>query len=199
MELHAYAHGDARIIREFIRWGLLYRLPVVHWLDAYDGVRPTKEGEKYFIHEEAFHLILVRKGKVDELQERSCKELASATEVAAANVGLELQMATANGFHVEMPDPKFIEQQIQVELRYMKRGFMRLDTFLECHELSTHKLIVAGVLRYLDRRGPAKDAIIVVGDKAKSMLMLSTRWQMIMVKPGMVDKLLALCQVELRP
>jgi hypothetical protein len=152
-----------------------------------------KLGAKYFIHDEEFHLILVRKGKGDELRERALYGLKIETEIASVNFGLEMDLAKQRGYRYEAPDDAFLAMQAKVEKRYVKRGFLPLNVFIASHDLTSDTLVVAGVLRYLDRKNPERIANIVVGEKAKDLLLMSIRWQLTMVKPRMEEKLLERC------
>ncbi|MBL0036292.1 MAG: hypothetical protein IPP26_11175 [Flavobacteriales bacterium] len=60
------------------------------------------------------------------------------------------------------------------------------------------KLRVAGVLRYLQPRDPNTVPHTVVGAKAKDCLLLSTKWQLILVKPGQEEELLRRCAIAER-
>ena len=198
-ELNGFMDISGRIARELIRWGLLYRLPAVHYLDAYGGLRPTRLGTTYFIHDEEFHLIFVRKGKADELRKRSKDQLDIELEASSVNWGYQLDLAKVKGFHFAPIDTAFQEMQVQAEQRYVKRGYLPLYEFIARYGLTFDTLVVAGVLRYLDRRGPDnKIADYVVGEKAKALLLISTRWQFTLVRPGMEEELLECCNVEFR-
>lgn len=196
-ELNSFMGISGRSAPELIRWGLLYRLPTVHGLDAYGGLRPTKSGVEYFIHDEEFHLILVRKEKAEELRERSRCALNIQLEASSVNFGYQMELAVKKGFRYVPPDKEFLTLQRQAEQRYVKRGFLPLDVFRARYDLSFDTLVVAGVLRYLDRKDPEKIAAYVVGAKAKTLLLMSTRWQLTFVRPGMVEQLLELCKVDL--
>lgn len=45
-----------------VQWGLLAVAAPENFHDAYDSLRPTEEGTKYFLYDEKYHLIMVREG-----------------------------------------------------------------------------------------------------------------------------------------
>lgn len=141
-ELNGFMGISGRIARELIRWGLLYRLPAVHYLDAYEGLRPTRLGTTYFIHDEEFHLIFVRKGKADELRKRSKDQLDIELEASSVNWGYQLDLAKVKGFHFAPIDPAFQEMQVQTEQRYVKRGYLPLYEFIARYGLTFDTLVV---------------------------------------------------------
>lgn len=85
------------------------------------------------------------------------------------------------------------QQRDRAQARYVARGYMPLKRFQDKHDLSHDELHVAGVLRYLQPRDPNTVPHTVVGAKAKDCLLLSTKWQLILVKPGQEEKFAALC------
>ena len=179
---------------QLCRWGLLEQHAPVDFLDAYDGHRPTKAGLDYFLYEEEYHLILCRKSRVQVLKDRAEQELKVRYEGALASFAAEVQEAVRHGWQPDLsPGPD--ARKSAVEQAYVHKGYLPLEQFMTRHGLSTEGLIVAGVLRYKRTRAANGDALLVVGNKAKPCLLLSTHWQMILVKPGMEQSLLKLCAV----
>jgi len=183
-------------LEPLVRWGLLECMPSPHSLDAYGGYRPTRKGRKHFLLDEAYHLLVVRKKSADALHARYRDELEILHDAAWANFGLELRSGLERGLKYEPLDPVHEARRDRVIANYERRGYLRLDRFMTSHGISTDELIVAGVLRYTDRRSPDRIALLVVGAKAKDCLLLSTRWQLILVKPGMEADLLKRCAIR---
>jgi hypothetical protein len=177
------------------RWGLIVSMPEKHMLDAYRGYRPTPKGQAFMMYDESFHLIMVRKNKVKELEARVQDESKVRHEAIWASFGVEVASAVARGFSITPPDPTFLAAKDRALIQYVRRGYRPLDEFRTLYDLSSDELIVAGVLRHLEHRDPTKQAVLVVGAKAKDCLFLSSRWQFILVKPGMEHTFLERCAI----
>lgn len=196
VELERYGHHEPTFAR-LEAWGWLERHTPVHFLDAYDGYRPTRAGQKYLLYEEQHHLLMLRKRYVEEVRAKARDELSIATEAAIVSFRYELELANRRGFTQADDAPELVGQQAAIA-RFEARGYMTLDRFMTMYKLSSDALIVCGVLRYLDHRAPDKIANIDVGPKARHCLMCSTRWQTFFVRPGMAEELRALFAVEVR-
>lgn len=176
-------------------WGWMERHEPVDPLDDYDGYRPTKEGSIHLIHDEKYHLILIKKEHVEAVHNRV---------LGAANVMLDAAMASHMFKVRSMRERGWRPDENAKELpgfeaalaRHIRRGYMPLERFQDLYGIGHDQLIVAGVLRYLEHRDPEKIPNIDVGHKARHCLMCSTRWQTFFVRPGMEDELLGLCSVD---
>ncbi|MBP9079187.1 MAG: hypothetical protein KBF80_02920 [Flavobacteriales bacterium] len=74
---HAKKHGIEPLCTpghlrrsDLVRWGLLEKVVTDDALDPYDGYRPTEEGSRYLLYEEAFQLLAIRSGFAKELMDR---------------------------------------------------------------------------------------------------------------------------------
>ncbi|MBK8612513.1 MAG: hypothetical protein IPN85_03330 [Flavobacteriales bacterium] len=179
-------------------WGLLAKLEPVHFLDAYEGYRPTAAGEAYFLHDEPHHVIVCRKNKVQELQDRAMDALKVDCEAAMVSFVADLKADQERGWKYASTDEATHQQRDRAQARYVARGYMPLKRFQDKHDLSHDELHVAGVLRYLQPRDPNTVPHTVVGAKAKDCLLLSTKWQLILVKPGQEEELLRRCAIAER-
>lgn len=180
---------------QLVAWGWVQREQPVDFLDAYVGYRPTEVGRKYFLYDEQYHLLFIRKEQIATVEARITDSLNIATEAAMASVSFQGQLARARGW---VPAPLVYELAANEAAlaRYERRGFISLDRFQTMYKYSFDELIVCGILRYLEHRDPEKMANIVVGDKARHCLICSSRWQVFLVRPGMADDLAALCRVN---
>lgn len=171
---------------QLCRWGLLEQHYPVHFLDAYDGHRPTKAGMEYFLYEEEFHLILCRKSRVHVLQDRATREREVGFAAAMADFAAEVQAARASGWRPDLHKPKDPKRAVVLR-RYEAKGYLHLDGFLQRHGLNHDELVVAGVLRY---KNTTTGPLLIVGPKGKPCLLLSSRWQLLLVRPGQEQALL---------
>lgn len=176
-------------------WGLLAQLEPVHFLDAYYGYRPTTAGESYFLHDEQHHVIVCRKNKVQELQDRAMAVLRVDCEAAMVSFVADLKADKERGWKYTAMDEATDQQRDRAQARYVARGYMPLKHFQDKYDLSHDALHVAGVLRYLQPRDPNTVPNTVLGSKAKDCLLLSTKWQLILVKPGQEEELLRRCAI----
>lgn len=69
-----------------VQWGLLTVAAPENHPDAYNGLRPTGEGTKYFLYDEKYHLIMVREGCGPVLLDRFAEELRKARGEAFAQL-----------------------------------------------------------------------------------------------------------------
>ncbi len=188
--------GTLADLAELAKWGWMVRHEPVHPLDVYYGYRPTKEGLKYLIHDEKYHLILIKKKYVEAVNARVLDAANIMLEHAMASFGAEVSAARARGWEPPSDDEVPTEGLVAAIARYERRGYMTLDRFKALHKLGHEYLIVSGVLRYIEKRDPTKLSDIDVGWKARHCLLCSTRWQTFFVQPRMQQALLELCRVE---
>lgn len=196
VELEFYSSAEPTIAR-LVAWGYLERHTPVDFLDAYDGYRPTKAGQKYLLYKEEHHLLMLRRQYVTELQDKASKELMIELDMAMVPFWYEWDLAVKRGWTFKGLAPD-LEGEKAAITRYEARGYMTLDRFQTMYKLNFDDLIVCGVIRYLEHRDPDKMANVDVGAKARHCLLCSTRWQTFFVRPGMADELYALCGVEVR-
>ena len=181
--------------QNLVGWGLLEQKQPVHWLDAYNGYRPTPAGEAYFLHDEEHHVILCRKNKLKELTTRATDVVEVEYEATMVSFAADLRAAKERGWTYTSTDAATQQQRDRAQARYTARGYMPLAQFQKKYDTSYDELHVAGVLRYLQPRDPNTVPNTVVGPKAKDCLLLSTKWQLITVKPGQEAELWRRCAI----
>lgn len=176
-------------------WGWMEYQEPVHWLDAYDGYRPTKAGLEHLHYDEAHHLIVIRPSKAEGVAQRYMKHLEVQVEAAMVNLSAEIALAKARGWTYEKA-PGAPAGTDEAVARMVHRGYEPLEAFNRRHDVSQDELVVAGVLRYAEGRKVDSLARLTIGPKAKHCLMHSARWHQIYVRPGMSEALLALVNIE---
>jgi hypothetical protein len=182
---------------QLVAWGWMVQERPVHFLDAYEGHRPTTEGLHYLLYDERCHLIMIRADRYGEVMARISDANNVAAEAAMVNFGFQLELARSRGFHYAEGEahPEGLEEAIA---RYERRGYWTLDRFMDRYKVERDELHVSGVLRYVEHRDPDAVANIAVGTKARHCLLCSTRWQTFFVRPGMAEELYRLTLVEVR-
>lgn len=182
-----------RPYKAMVSWGWLVQHQPVHFLDAYEGYRPTHVGLTYLLHEDEHHLIMVRPAKVAEVNERLMTYTQAQAEGALVNLAYEFAQAEARGWSAQGDDLPGAEEAVA---RLQRRGYVLLQDFQQRHGIGTDELIVSGVLRYLEHRSAGRLPNMDVGPKAKHCLMCSTRWQRLFVRPDMESTLLELISIR---
>ena len=170
---------------QLVAWGWIKRAQPIDFLSAYVAYRPTEVGRKYFLYDEQYHLLFIRKEQIATVEARITDSLNIATEAAMASVSFQGQLARARGW---VPAPLVYELAANEAAlaRYERRGFISLDRFQTMYKYSFDELIVCGILRYLEHRDPEKMANIVVGDKARRCLICRSLSQVFLPVSGMV-------------
>lgn len=189
-----YGSGPMPGFDQLERWGWLEKHEPVDFLDDYYGYRPTALGLEYLIHDEKYHLILIKKEHVEAVHTRVMK----ATEVM-----FEAIMAT---FFEELqahPELRMDEPQVQplrrAIRRYERQGYMTLERFFERNKgLDREQLVVCGIIRYPEFLEEEAATDMDVWPKARHCLRYSKRGQTYLVRPGMEQALLDLCHAEVR-
>jgi len=200
------AQGHVELIRglgpqpsylQLMAWGWMVQVRPVHFLDAYEGHRPTAEGLEYLLYDEHHHLIMIRTDRYEQVMAKVEDSKRIAAEAATVNFGYELELGFNRGFMLSGDAPELEGQEAAIK-RVEARGYLSLDRFQTLYKVEFDELILSGVLRYQEHRDPDRISNIQVGPKARHCLMCSSRWQTFFVRPGMADELYRLCTMEVR-
>ncbi len=182
---------------QLVAWGAMVQVQPVHFLDAYEGHRPTAEGLEYLLYDERHHLIMIRADRYEQVMAKVEDSNRIAAEAALVNFGYELELGVKRESTLSGDAPELQGQEAAIK-RVEARGYLSLDRFQTLYKVEFDELILSGVLRYQEHRDPDRVTNIEVGPKARHCLLCSTRWQTFFVRPGMADELYRLCAVEVR-
>lgn len=190
VELHQ-GRGYLPDYEQMARWGWLEKHEPVDWLDDYSGYRPTALGLEYPIHDEKYHLILVKKKHVEAASARAMD--LSEIKMMAALATWALMATTPSEHHRAHTVPPS-RRSVR---RYERQGYMTLDDFfLRNHGLGWEQLVVCGIIRYPEFPEEEELTGMDVWPKARHCLRSSKSGQTYMVRPGMEKALVELCKVE---
>lgn len=195
MELEDFM-GRGEPIEALEEAGLLEVRDLADAWQRYGKRVPTRQGERYLIHDAAQHIIVVRRNQLGALSEalRNLRDLPSAPlndQATAARVQrIEQQMQRTHD--------SWALVRLQELLRWVRKGYMDLEQFQEVHGIGTDELLDNWICERYERDGRNGHAQLVPLLEGMRFLKRVDAWDIVLLKPGMEPLLLEYCR-KMRP
>jgi hypothetical protein len=190
MDLEDYMGAGESLI-PLMEAGLLTERDLQDEWQRYQKMVPTVQGERYFIHDKAHHVIVVRRTQLGALSEalRAHRGVpvpaVAALPVTERLQRVDAQLATAND--------TWSLVRFQELRRWIQKGYMDLEHFREQHKVTEEMLLRSWICERRERSG--RHGTIQLVPMLDGMIYLKRvdAWEMVLVKPGMEEQLLAHC------
>lgn len=174
-----------------VETGLMRETDLSDEWQRYGKLFPTAQGERYLIHDRSHHVIVVRRTQLGALSEllrahrgQPVPSLAS-LPVSERLQRVDAQLATAND--------TWSMVRFQEMRRWLQKGYMDLDHFRELYQVTEDMLLRTWVCERRER--PGRHGSVQLAPMLDGMMYLKRvdAWEMVLVKPGQEEALLAHC------